>query len=158
MEKLIKIIPTALVILITIPIVLILHFKVFTTKISEEIPVEFIHGKNQLHGILSLPGSRGPWPAVVLLHGSSRGSEASYEKYARELVKSGYAILRYDSPGQGLSTGSTFGETFESRVEEALSAIEFLESRQDINRGSLGLWGISQGGWICQMAAARSEK
>lgn len=158
MGKLIKILPTALVILITVPMVLLLHFKVFTKQQVEEIPVEFSDGKNQLHGILTLPGRQGSWPAIVLLHGSSRGREADYEKYARELVKSGYAILRYDSPGKGLSTGSTFGETFEARVEEALSAIEFLESRQEIQTGAIGLWGISQGGWICQMAAAQSEK
>jgi dienelactone hydrolase len=158
MEKLIKIIPIALVILITVPVVLILHYKVFTVQNVEEIPVEFSDGKNQLHGILTLPGRQGSWPAVVLLHGSSRGTEAAYEEYARELVKAGYAILRYDSPGKGLSTGSTFGETFESRVEEALSAIEFLESRNDIKDGKVGLWGISQGGWICQLASAQSEK
>ena len=158
MEKLIKIIPIALVILITVPLALLLHFKVFSVPLSEEISVEFSDGENQLNGILTLPGRQGSWPAVVLLHGSSRGSEAGYEEYARELVKAGYAILRYDSPGKGLSTGSTFGETFESRVEEALSAIEFLESRQDIQAGAVGLWGISQGGWICQMAAAQSEK
>ncbi len=115
----------------------------------EEIPIEFSHGNMQLHGILTLPGNKGPWPALVLLHGSSRGTESAYEVYAQELVKSGYAILRYDSPGKGLSTGSTFGETFETRVEEALSAIAFLESRQDIQAGAIGLWGISQGGWIC---------
>lgn len=153
-----KILPTALVILITVPIVLFLHYKVFTVQHAEEIPVEFSDGKTQLHGILTLPGRQGTWPAVVLLHGSDRGAELAYEKYARELVKSGYAILRYDSPGKGLSTGTTFGETFESRVDEALAAVEFLESRQDIQTGAIGLWGISQGGWICQMAAAQSEK
>ena len=158
MEKPIKIVPVALSILITIPLVFWLHFRVFSIQHYEEVTVEFSFGDTRLHGILSLPAGLGSKPALVLLHGSDRGTGADYEKYAHELVRSGYAILRYDSPGKGSSTGDTFGETFDSRVDEALAAIGYLESRPEIQTGKVGLWGISQGGWVCQMAAARSDK
>lgn len=124
----------------------------------KEVEVNFNSGSNNLSGILTLPDSEGPFPSLVLLHGSDRGGVENYKNEAHELVKAGYAILRYDSPGKGSSTGSTFGETFDQRVAEALSAIEFLASRQEIKTERIGLWGISQGGWICQMAAAQSEK
>ncbi len=123
-----------------------------------EIEVTFSSGSNSISGILTLPDSEGPFPSLVLLHGSDRGAADNYIQEALELVKAGYAILRYDSPGTGSSTGSTFGETFDQRVAEALSAIDFLASRQEIKAEHIGLWGISQGGWICQMAAAQSEK
>jgi len=123
-----------------------------------EIEVTFSSGANSLFGILTLPGSEGPYPAVILLHGSDRSEADNYKEYAHELVKAGYAILRYDSPGKGLSTGNTFGETFDQRVTEALNAIAYLETRPDIKSDRIGLWGISQGGWICQMAAAQSTE
>ncbi len=63
-------------------------------------------------------------------------------------------MLRYDSPGVGRSPGSIVGETFEYRTREAISAVKNLQSRNDVMSNMVGLWGISQGGWICQMAAA----
>jgi len=123
-----------------------------------EVEVTFPSGPNSLYGILTLPDSEGPYPALVLLHGSDRSEAENYKEYAHELVKAGYAILRYDSPGKGKSPGNTFGETFDQRVAEALNAIAYLEARPDIKPDRIGLWGISQGGWICQMAAAQSTK
>ncbi|HSR47637.1 MAG TPA: acyl-CoA thioester hydrolase/BAAT C-terminal domain-containing protein, partial [Anaerolineales bacterium] len=35
-----------------------------------------------------------------------------------------------------------------------IAAVKYLQSRHDINPGAVGLWGISQGGWVCLMAAA----
>ena len=64
-------------------------------------------------------------------------------------------MLRYDGSGWGgqSSEGSDF-ETLESRTDEAVTIVKYLQSRSDIQPDAIGLWGISQGGWICQMAAA----
>jgi pimeloyl-ACP methyl ester carboxylesterase len=56
--------------------------------------------------------------------------------------------------GGGGSPENSGFETLEYRTEEALAAVKYLQSRQDIQSNAVGLWGISQGGWICQMAAA----
>ena len=96
-------------------------------------------------------------PVVVLLHGSDRGTIKDYEEFALGMLDSGYAILSYDSPGKGKSTGNSFGETFEDRLNEVRSILDHLKARADIDANMIGLWGISQGGWICQYAAASFE-
>jgi len=120
--------------------------------------ISFTCGQNELFGVLTLPNTKKPYPAIILLHGSDRGGVDNYKHYANELVKSGFAVLTYDSPGIGKSKGSTVGETYEYRAQEAISAINNLQSRQDIKPAGIGLWGISQGGRICQIAAATSDK
>jgi len=111
---------------------------------------------NELFGLLTFPDSEGPHPAVVLLTGSDRGGveDPYYRDHAHKMVQSGFAVLRYDSPGVGRSSGSIVGETLEYRTREAISAVKHLQSRYDIKPDLVGLWGVSQGGWICQMAAA----
>ena len=106
----------------------------------------------ELKGILMFPDSESPYPAIVLLHGSDRSSmnDPYYVKHAEKLVGSGFAVLRYDGPGWK-------SETLEYRTEEALAAVKYLQSRPDIKSSVVGLWGVSQGGWICQMAAATSD-
>jgi pimeloyl-ACP methyl ester carboxylesterase len=94
------------------------------------------------------------------LHGSDRSGKEDryYSEHAENLVQSGFAVLRYDGPGWGgqSSDGPGF-ETLESRTEEAIAVVKYLQARSDIQANRVGLWGISQGGWICQMAAAASD-
>ncbi len=128
-----------------------------TLPIEEE--VVFQSGENEINGILALPPTAGPHPAIILLHGSDRGDgDTPYHRvHSDQFNQSGFAVLRYDSPGAGKSTGSTAFETFEYRTREAIAAVKYLQSRVDITADRVGLWGISQGGWICQMAAAEYD-
>jgi hypothetical protein len=67
-------------------------------------------------------------------------------------------VLRYDGPGWGGQSSESPGfETLDYRTEEAIEAVKYLQSRPDIKSNAVGLWGISQGGWICQMAAGTYE-
>jgi pimeloyl-ACP methyl ester carboxylesterase len=70
----------------------------------------------------------------------------------------GFAVLRYDPPGVGRSSGETGFESLDVRTEEALAAIQFLQSRQDIRPEQVGLHGNSQGGWVIGMAAAKKPQ
>jgi len=119
--------------------------------------VEFAVESKKLNGILTMPTKQGPHPAIVLLHGSDRSGkdDSYYKEHAENLVGSGFAVLRYDGPGWGgKSTDETGFETLEYRTEEAIAVVKYLRSRSDIQFDGVGLWGISQGGWICQMTAA----
>lgn len=116
-------------------------------------------GQN-LAGILTRPITAGPHPALVLLHGSDRSpkDDPYYVEHAENLVQSGFAVLRYDGPGWGGQIEQNPGfETLESRTAEAIAVVKYLQTRPDIPVDKVGLWGISQGGWICQMAAAEYE-
>jgi hypothetical protein len=74
------------------------------------------------------------------------------EHFARH----GIASLCWDKPGVGASSGDWTRQSFRDRAQEALDAVEFLRGRREIDRKHIGLWGISQGGWICPLAAALS--
>jgi len=121
--------------------------------------VSFRSGSNTLSGILSLPAGDERRAAVVLLSGSERGGTTSSYliQNARVLAGAGFAVLRYDPPGVGRSTGSLRFETLDGRAREANAAVEYLRSRPEIRPDEIGLWGHSQGGWVTQMAAATSR-
>lgn len=118
--------------------------------------VKFTVGDKELAGILTRPTAGVPCPALVLLHGSDRSGrdDPYYSEHAQQLVRAGAAVLRYDGPGWGGGGSGSGFETLEYRTEEAIAAVKYLQARPDIQPNAVGLWGVSQGGWICQMAAA----
>jgi len=119
--------------------------------------VSFTVDTKEIDGILTRPNTPAPYPAIVLLQGADRSSaQAPYlVEHAYNLVRSGFAVLRYNGTGWagGASTDAGF-ETLEYRTQEAIAAVKYLKSRPDINPSIVGLVGFSQGGWVCQMAAA----
>jgi pimeloyl-ACP methyl ester carboxylesterase len=128
--------------------------------IEEE--VNFAFGPNRLHGILTLPATEGPHPAMVLIYGSAdastgarRGVSSRYFiDHARKMALEGFAVLRYDPPGVGRSTGEVGFESLDGRTEEAVAALQYLQSRPDVLPDAVGLYGVSQGAWVIAMAAA----
>jgi len=128
--------------------------------IEEE--VTFTFGPNELYGVLTLPTSEGPYPAIVIVSGSVNpstgardGVSAQYHiDHARKMVLNGFAVLRYDPPGVGQSTGERGFESLDSRTEEAVAALQYLQSRPEIRPDRVGLCADSQGAWVIAMAAA----
>ncbi|UCC50774.1 MAG: GNAT family N-acetyltransferase [Anaerolineaceae bacterium] len=128
-----------------------------TMRFTIDEEVTFSVENIELIGILSHPATATPYPAIVLLHGADRSGKENpyYEAHAENLVRSDFAVLRYDGPGWAGGSGEAPAfETLEYRSEEAIAAVKYLQSRSDIKANVVGLWGFSQGGWICQMAAA----
>ncbi|HNS51562.1 MAG TPA: alpha/beta hydrolase [Anaerolineae bacterium] len=129
--------------------------------VEEEVTFSF--GANQLYGILTLPTGGGPFPAIVLVSGSINtstgvrsGALSPYLiDHAHNMVLRGFAVLRYDPPGVGQSSGESGFEPLDLRAEEAAAALQFLRSRPDIRPDRVGLWGESQGAWVIAKAAAR---
>ena len=128
--------------------------------IEEE--VFFPFGSNDMFGILTLPTREGPFPAIVIISGSVNlstgvrsGVADQYQiNHARKMVLEGFAVLRYDPPGVGKSTGEPGFQSLENRSEEAIAALHYLQTRDEILSDKIGLWGISQGGWVISKAAA----
>jgi uncharacterized protein len=127
-------------------------------------PVSFAHGSTTLSGHLVSPPGPGPHPAFVAIEGSG---DASYRLGWTEgyfpfwsditgfLVDRGYAVLLFEKPGVGASTGDWRRQSFGDRADEVLSAVRHLADREDIDGTRIGLIGHSQGGWIAQIAGAR---
>lgn len=126
--------------------------------------VVFSNNDVTLAGTLTLPLTSKHHPAVVLLHGSgplNRDQEIFGMKpfwiIADHLTRKGIAVLRYDSRGVGGSGGAVYQFTLQDVAEDALSAIRYLKTRNDIIPVQIGLCGQSQGAVVAPLAASRSE-
>lgn len=126
-----------------------------TPKEIREEPVHFSSGKLTLAGTLFLPAASAPYPAVFLYHGS--GPQARDLSTARWFAEQGFAALTYDKRGVGESTGDYRAGPFMDVCEDGLAALEYLKTRKEINPRRIGVWGLSQGGWLGPMAASRSS-
>lgn len=119
--------------------------------------VAFRSGSVELHGTLMLPAGRGPFPAVVFLHGSGPATRDGARPYAEEFAKLGIASLFFDKRGSGSSTGSWTRSSLQDLANDALAAVEFLKSDQRIDSKRIGFWGVSQAGWVSTLAASQTS-
>ncbi|MDQ3895625.1 MAG: alpha/beta hydrolase [Actinomycetota bacterium] len=105
---------------------------------------------------LTLAGSYSPAgdTALVALHGAGEGTRDSplYSHLHKLLPPRGIGVATFDRRGEGESTGTSTRGRFTLQVEDALAVIEAIDARR------VGLWGISQGGWIGPLAAAASDE
>jgi pimeloyl-ACP methyl ester carboxylesterase len=91
--------------------------------------------------------------AIVALHGAGEGTRdyALYRHLHEVLPPAGIGVVTFDRRGEGESTGDSSRGRFALQVEDALAVLQAVEAER------VGLWGISQGGWIGPLAAAASD-
>jgi pimeloyl-ACP methyl ester carboxylesterase len=118
-------------------------------------PVTFRNGEISLSGTLFLPTDNGRRPAVVLFHGS--GPEPRNEFMGHWFAEHGIAALTYDKRGVGGSTGDFRTVPFTDLAADGLAAVALLKARPDIDPKRIGVWGLSQGGWLGPLAASESR-
>lgn len=121
--------------------------------------IYFNNGDLQLAGMLFVPEGEGPFPSVVVIHGSgtSRRDSKWYLSVTQHLLDNNIAVLLPDKRGSEQSEGEWQGASFEDLAGDALSAVEYLKSQDYFEYSSIGLLGMSQGGWIAPLAASKSE-
>jgi dienelactone hydrolase len=110
-----------------------------------------------LSGTLLVPPGPGPHPAVVFVHGSGPDWREPYRSLGDYFARNGIAALIYDKRGVGASEGDWRLASFEDLADDAIAAVQLLRSNPEIDASRVGLWGISQGGWIVPLAATRSS-
>jgi hypothetical protein len=115
-----------------------------------------------LAGTFTAPKGKGPFPAVVLVHGSgriNRDEEAFGHKLflvlADHLTRQGIAVLRYDKRGVAQSTGSYKDATSLDFADDAEAAVNFLRRTPEVNVSRIGIIGHSEGGMIAPLVASR---
>jgi dipeptidyl aminopeptidase/acylaminoacyl peptidase len=130
-----------------------------TIAVPQPEPVSFHNGDVTLSGTLYLPAGPGPHPAVIAFHSASGPSRdyPTYQHLATELPRAGYAVLLYDRRGSGTSTGDFPSASFEELAADGIIGIRYLTGRREIDRQHIGVWGISQGGWLAPLAATMSR-
>jgi len=121
--------------------------------------VSFVNEGVPLAGTLWLPDGPGPHPAMVYVHGSGRVTRTSATDMARHFNGLGIAVLAYDKRGVGESGGTYVGRNNGSEANltllarDAAAGVEFLRRQSSIDSDYIGLWGVSQAGWIIPTAA-----
>jgi dienelactone hydrolase len=123
----------------------------------------------RLDGWLFSPPGKGPFPAVVALHGcaglyAGSGRIAARERdWAERLVGLGYAVLLPDSftPRGTVETCSNVEQPIRPEIErarDAYGALTYLQGLPFIRADRIGLLGWSQGAMTILNAIAASER
>lgn len=123
--------------------------------------VSYPSGEITLGAELMLPEKRASRsPAVVIIQGSgtSDRSNAWARVIADTFVENGVAVLLTDKRGSGKSAGNWRTSGFHELADDALAGVRFLRSRQEIDPTRIGLAGLSQGGRVAPIAAAKSQE
>ncbi|UCD97463.1 MAG: alpha/beta fold hydrolase [Chloroflexota bacterium] len=94
-------------------------------------------------------------PTLILTHGFG-GNRSDLLIAASHLLDRGFGVLMYDLRAHGRSPGniSTWGWI---EVNDLHGAVDFLQSREEVNPEQIGAMGYSLGGQITIRAAAENE-
>jgi len=107
-----------------------------------------------------LPAGPGPFPGVVIVHGSGSSDRSNpwTSAYATALVERGIAVLHPDKRGSGASGGNWLEASFADLASDALAGVKALRAHPRIDSARVGMMGFSQGGHIVPLAATRSPE
>jgi pimeloyl-ACP methyl ester carboxylesterase len=111
-----------------------------------------------LAGTLHLPPGPPPHPAILMLQGSGaadRDSGDFFPPIRAAFLARGIAVLSFDKPGCGESSGDWRDYALEGRTAQALTLLDWLRVHPALDPARIGVWGHSQGGWLVQQLAAR---
>src|SRR5262245_23547751 len=121
-----------------------------------------------LPGTLTVPTGSGPFPAIVLVHGSgpndrdeTYGPNKMFKDIATGLASQGIAVLRYDKRtlvhAGKLGTLKQFTVKDET-IDDALAAAELLRGETSIDKTRIFVLGHSLGGMVAPRIAAADSK
>lgn len=119
---------------------------------------KFSSGDLSLRGKLVLPDAAthgsGPFPAVVIVHGSESYSAVDYYAEPYLYAANGFATLAFDKRGTGESEGK-YLQNFHVLSDDVVAAVRWLREQPGIDGNRIQLIGYSQGGWIAPLAALK---
>jgi uncharacterized protein len=123
--------------------------------------ITFQSGEFKLVGELRTPAGTGHFPVILFVHGSGPADRTEFGGYLpimERMLQAGYAVFSWDKPGTGESTGQiNEGRVLHQRAQIILDAIEVMKKHPDIDHRRIGLWGISQGGYVMPLALSQTK-
>lgn len=114
------------------------------------------HGVMLAGRLMEAPGAGKQTPLVIYAHGSEENGWIDRARDPYQMVGRGVSVFVYDKRGTGLSEGEytqNLPRLADDLVAASLTAKKLAEGRY----GRFGLFGLSQGGWIAPLAAARAK-
>jgi dienelactone hydrolase len=117
-----------------------------------------------LPGVLVMPRGEGPFPALVLVHGSGPndkdetvGAAKPFRDLAEGLASCGVAVLRYEKRTRHYGAKLAEAKTITVReevIEDALEAVRLLRKTPGVDGKRVFVLGHSLGGWAAPLIAA----
>jgi pimeloyl-ACP methyl ester carboxylesterase len=110
---------------------------------------------------LSVPPGAGPFPAVVMVHGSGPRTRDEFDIFSSYFELNGFAVLADDKRGTGESGGTFPGDlgragTVDLLARDAQAEVSFVAKLPQVDAKRVGLFGDSQAGWISPLAASHA--
>jgi uncharacterized protein len=135
----------------------------------EESEIHVGQGLFALPGTLALPKGDGPFPAVVLVHGSGPhdrdetiGPNKPFRDLAQGLASQGIAVLRYEkrTKEHPVAVALTWSRITvkEETVDDVAAAVELLAAQEKIDGQRIFVLGHSLGGSLLPRIAAASPR
>lgn len=136
------------------------------TNLFREASVEVGSGQWVLPGTLSMPLGAGPWPAVVLVHGSGAfdrdetvGANKPFRDLAWGLATKGVAVLRYEKRTReyavAMARDASKITLKDETIDDAVNAVELLRKTKGIDPHRIFVLGHSHGGLAAPRIAER---
>lgn len=164
-----KLLVTAMLLLLVFVPVLITQImrpesRSFRSVLLEELrytEIDFLNVEQEieLSGMLFVPQGEGPFPAVVVIHGSGTSFRENrwYLTLTEYLQSRGVIVLLPDKRGSAKSGGDWRNASFEDLATDTLAAVRYLVQTDSADVRDIGIVGMSQGGWIAPLVADRSQ-
>jgi hypothetical protein len=124
--------------------------------------IQFRSGKFKVVGDLLIPAGGDHHPAIIMVHGDGpitrddARTRTTYVPAMEIFLRNGYAVFSWDKPGSGESTGE-FGRLVPQRAEILVDGVNVLAEHPAIDPARIGLWGISQAGWVMPLALEETD-
>ncbi|MDA1000478.1 MAG: prolyl oligopeptidase family serine peptidase [bacterium] len=120
-----------------------------TTHDGEKLPAYFVHAENT---------RKARPPVVVLFDGLDTSKEIVFIRAADGLIRRGMSCLFVDGPGTGEAI--RFHKSYLRYDYEAAgsAAIDYLESRKDVNAKKIGIMAVSLGGYYAPRCASMDKR
>lgn len=137
-------------------------------QLENDIEVTFGSEKYPITGNLTIPDAEGPFPAVILVHGSGAsdrneqiGPNLPFMDLAKQLTAQGIAVLRYDKRtytyANELETIDNFTVQDEV-IDDVVAALTFLQSQNNIQNSQIYIAGHSLGGYLIPRIAQQTPE
>lgn len=146
-------------------------FKAIAWQAPAIVPVASSHSEQPIYSKIYVPADHDPsksWPAVVFVHGAGylQNSDHGWPEYFREqmfhnlLTQHGYVVIDMDyraSEGYGREWRTAIYRRMGiPELEDFHDGIDYLADNYGVDRGRVGIYGGSYGGFMAFVAMFRS--
>jgi dienelactone hydrolase len=120
--------------------------------------VEIPYGENHFAALFVRGNGPGPRPCVIFCNGLDSVKEMIYLTTRDEFARRGVSCLMVDQPGVGEALRLGGLHAIAESERWAAAALDYLETRKDVDRKRLGMMGWSLGGYYAPRAAAFEKR